>query len=977
MSRQSNVLPRIAYIVRGMLVWIIIVVVPVLFADRLVQEYFHTQEESQTLDRRDHAASLLVRLEKTLNRQDLLHGELTRFCRRFPAPGMDATSTRALENAFRRRFPTHSRLFRFDQEGHLLPSGDGIPPVEGTRVWQAFHRIITQGKRASDADQRLASKLVVTLMGRFLPLSAFGRLPRKPMEVLIRGRLHIFGFLNFSSDHGSLLVLIPLYDAPQGWELRYAVKRLSTPEEAVGGIWTSNGRTMGGDPLSPGILDWLANEYRSGNAVASWAGNFFLIRAYSRDPSLLLTVGVRESTSPRLGGTPTKTSDYVGKGQAGTRFSGASGFLLISRFLLAAIVLLTGICTGYFTFRRIELNISLEAKFRFAAALLASVPLAAALLVGLRDLGRLERNLRVEADRRLKDRLDQLEQEIAEQQAFLGNRLSDLSKNSFLALGTDLEKIPGLLEPFKRDLGLNRSMYIHTNGKRQAMGWDSHSGSRVAELQLELIQRILKTNNFQTSADISKKRISTEAQAIFGALRLGSEATAKTDVFKRFQCGPLAWYFFQMFYSVPGNVTSSGYMNLFFTTEAVTRYLLRQAVERLPRDDIRLFFRIPREGTQTPARSLLAQSLERVEQSGIESTERIPTTGRIPGKCQVWHAFSGGSPEKDDGNLLRIRLLRGVQGTVAALFPLGSGRAPLHRAEAFLLGLLLVSLAAAWLAADLLRALLLEPLHLLGNALSSVDQGHFVPLSAIVPGDELGDLRDRFNVMATGLAEKARMTSFLRSDLVERVSHANTESAPAATRCDAVVLFAGIRDFSKREAELSPEQAMQIMSEYLGLCESCVRKHGGEIDKFLGDAAMAVFTTQIDSFETAAEKALEAALLLARTARETMPRHSKDFRFGIGIAAGSVMAGSIGSQRKRLDYTVIGDPVNLAARLEKLAGRDGVPAIVTDDSFFRLHQQGFSNIPIGKTSERGSWKELPIHHVRGRAGKIRVWGLEI
>ncbi len=135
------------------------------------------------------------------------------------------------------------------------------------------------------------------------------------------------------------------------------------------------------------------------------------------------------------------------------------------------------------------------------------------------------------------------------------------------------------------------------------------------------------------------------------------------------------------------------------------------------------------------------------------------------------------------------------------------------------------------------------------------------------------------------------------------------------------VMFIDIRGFTSLSESSEPEEIVSVVNEYLDLAERCVFRYEGTLDKFIGDAAMAIFNAPLEQ-EDHVFKAVQAALAIQKGAAELetkwKTRLGRDIRFGIGIHTGPAVFGNIGS-RKRMDYTAIGDTVNTAARLENRA----------------------------------------------------------
>ena len=143
---------------------------------------------------------------------------------------------------------------------------------------------------------------------------------------------------------------------------------------------------------------------------------------------------------------------------------------------------------------------------------------------------------------------------------------------------------------------------------------------------------------------------------------------------------------------------------------------------------------------------------------------------------------------------------------------------------------------------------------------------------------------------------------------------ASTGVLPPPRRQEVCVLFSDVRGFTELSQEVEPEVLLEILSEHLGSQVNIVHQHGGYIDKFAGDGLMAVFDG-----EDRALKCCLCALDILDATKEHV-EELKIHQLGIGIHAGSVIVGNLGSS-KRLDYTLIGKTVNLAARLCSMAAR--------------------------------------------------------
>lgn len=186
---------------------------------------------------------------------------------------------------------------------------------------------------------------------------------------------------------------------------------------------------------------------------------------------------------------------------------------------------------------------------------------------------------------------------------------------------------------------------------------------------------------------------------------------------------------------------------------------------------------------------------------------------------------------------------------------------------------------------------------------------------------------------------------FFSPAIAERITGAEERIEAGEGRiCEAAALFVDLRGFTAIARNLDPNETVRMLAEYQSLMVPLIQKHGGAIDKFLGDGIMASFGCAQPS-ETYARDALAAADELIAAARAwSAGRRAAGVpatRAGIGVASGPVLFGAVGDA-SRLEYTVIGDAVNLAAKLEKQTKREGVQAL-TDLPTFRLAQrQGYA-----------------------------------
>lgn len=229
--------------------------------------------------------------------------------------------------------------------------------------------------------------------------------------------------------------------------------------------------------------------------------------------------------------------------------------------------------------------------------------------------------------------------------------------------------------------------------------------------------------------------------------------------------------------------------------------------------------------------------------------------------------------------------------------------------------------------------------------------------------DEIGELGRAFGAMVHGLAERDKVRDVLGKvaspEVVEELLDGRIQLG--GQELDASVIFTDVRNFTGMCEGLAPAQALAFLNEFLTTISAVVEEHGGVVDKFVGDGVMAVFGAPVTRPDDA-QRAVEAALAIRD--RIAALRTSLDARgmpapeIGIGLNTSRVVAGNVGSP-SRLNYTVMGDGVNLASRLEGLTKRYLVPVVVGHRT---------------RESVRGiEFRELDKVRVHGKLVPERVW----
>ena len=300
-----------------------------------------------------------------------------------------------------------------------------------------------------------------------------------------------------------------------------------------------------------------------------------------------------------------------------------------------------------------------------------------------------------------------------------------------------------------------------------------------------------------------------------------------------------------------------------------------------------------------------------------------------------------------------INVVTGV--TVAAVVP---GSSEIGDLGVTVLAALVVSLTISLALTRLLSDSVTRPVDILRAATQRVRRGDLSARVPVLATDETGALAQSFNDMAEGLQERERLReafgTFVDPDLAERVVEDGTDLD--GEEVDVSILFLDVRDFTAFAERTSAREVVARLNELYEVVVPAVTRHSGHANKFIGDGMLAVFGAP-DRLEDHAERAVEAALEIAKLVRE---RFGDDLRVGIGVNSGRVLVGTIGGGG-RLDFTVIGDVVNTAARVEAETRETGDDVLIAEDAMRRL------------STPPGDWEERGSAQLKGKSKSVRLY----
>ena len=260
-----------------------------------------------------------------------------------------------------------------------------------------------------------------------------------------------------------------------------------------------------------------------------------------------------------------------------------------------------------------------------------------------------------------------------------------------------------------------------------------------------------------------------------------------------------------------------------------------------------------------------------------------------------------------------------------------------------------------------------RPIRKLGESIKALAMDDFDHRVAVNRNDELGDLGSAFNRMAEDLALKDKIKDsfgqYVTPEIVDMILENPDNQWMKGLKVEATVLFVDIRGFTGLAEEKEPEIVIEMLNDHFTRITDIVIRHGGHLNKFVGDEAMIVFGTPAPNLQHA-EAAVRAALdIQEEIARIDRKKKMGDvsFEVGIGINSGEIVAGNLGSP-KRMEYTVIGDNVNVASRLTSLAKSGEI--LISKQTYESIEDNSRLKVTKrGKVSVKGKKVEITIFNV--------------
>ncbi len=239
-----------------------------------------------------------------------------------------------------------------------------------------------------------------------------------------------------------------------------------------------------------------------------------------------------------------------------------------------------------------------------------------------------------------------------------------------------------------------------------------------------------------------------------------------------------------------------------------------------------------------------------------------------------------------------------------------------------------------------------RPVSALVRRMKAVAAGDFDCKTSVLYADELGQLKGHFNMMLDGLVEREKIKDtfgrYVSMEIAEKIMKSGKVNL-AGEEIQATVLFSDIRGFTPLSEKMPPGDLIRFLNDYFTHITGPITANRGVINKFIGDAVMAVFSP-VFGVEDHQAAAVRAALGMEAALKEfnALGRYP-EIRFGVGVHSGGLVAGNVGTEA-RLEYTVLGDTVNVASRIESQTKSAGSSVLVSSATVSALNLAAFPGV---------------------------------
>jgi adenylate cyclase len=290
----------------------------------------------------------------------------------------------------------------------------------------------------------------------------------------------------------------------------------------------------------------------------------------------------------------------------------------------------------------------------------------------------------------------------------------------------------------------------------------------------------------------------------------------------------------------------------------------------------------------------------------------------------------------------------------------------------FALGVLLLATIVSVAFGTRLAHIMSGALKRVNDSLKKLAVQEYAHIEGVNTGDELEDLAHGFNLMVDGLKERDKLrNTFGKYMTASVVAHLMSgKVALGGETLTVTILFTDIRSFTTISEKMDAQALVGLLNEYFTEMVGAVTSEDGVVDKYIGDAIMAVFGAPVpkpDDAVRAVRAAVKMRAALVHLNARLATRGIGPLQTGVGIHTGEVVAGNIGTEH-RMEYTVIGDAVNVASRLESSTKDLHVGVLISDDTWAQCGDQ-ISARPVKEITVKGRAKPVMAHEVLGIVGE--------
>ncbi|MGM0601066.1 MAG: adenylate/guanylate cyclase domain-containing protein [Candidatus Rifleibacteriota bacterium] len=899
----------------------VILILPALLLNFFISGYLEDKKKLKQISDISQARLEMARLQRLLDLKTVINSAINKqknYAQNLIDENHNNLSILSkFSDSFYSVFPESSELIWLNKNFKIIENKK-ISTIRKKNAWQRFVKTIVKPDKVSQLSKKIADGLIKTTMSDFLSTSFFDQITNEPSEVLYQNNRAFFRLLHFPDTTRQapsyLLLIIPLDQARKYWLESRAFKIINRSVAFAGGIIGSSNKLVEGSTISKEKLLQFRNKYQSGKEYIKQGNNYYYFSQHKSNPDIFICIASQASEASFL-----------------------DNFLI----LLQKVVFIPVLLWLFFAWKgkadfRSKFNFSLKTRFKFATIFLTSLPILFMILMGLFVSG----GLRVELDQQLINSLNKsienfnesVTRQTVELETFLQ---SDLTHR--LSRSTPNQRSADRAFNLLKSSGCHLAIIYTSDGKI------FHAGNLPANQikpRISIFLGLIKMPLEDAGFDMEKLRDNTRS-----SLQTNQKAYLQNkfryDFFDRFnliELGPTIAKLFSTFvYNSKGEITAC--VCLGFDSVLMQQYFLKNSLKLNNQPHQKVFIKpVSNQGTYfLPKSEQIKEFLDLTALTGETFVQRLII--------------------KNKDYMLYSRMLKDIPTAATAVKELKQQEFSMQKT--FIL-LMLVTFFLAFINARLILKLFetefLTPVIDLASTAQKIKAGDFSIKLEPEGNNELAQLQKGFNKISVALREKAEMKNYLSKELIEQSSQ---DQQILVENLDATVMFCGIRNFTRIEQQLQPEESFEIMNTFLSVCDEQINKAGGETDKFIGETIMAFFKSENTSNQI--ENAINAALRIKMDLSNiinNLPEQNR-FVFGVGIAQGPLIAGHIGSLKHRLDYTVIGDTVNLAARLEKLAGRDKDSQVLTTRQVIdKLENREYSIKHTGALKVKG--KKLPV-----------------